>query len=90
MAKKKLYKITDEAKVSGVCAGVAEYFNIDVTIVRLVWLLAVFFGIGSPVLIYIIVAIVLPPITRQELIEMDYVKIDKNNERYDDDEDDRW
>ena len=88
MAKKRLYKIKDEAKVSGVCAGIAEYFNIDVTIVRLLWLLAVFFGVGSPVLIYIIVAIVLQPITRDELTEMDYVRYDENDNRYDDD--DRW
>lgn len=57
---KKLCKIEKEGKVSGVCAGLARYFNIDVTVIRLLWLMAVIFGVGSPVLVYIIMAIVLP------------------------------
>ncbi|GAB6108794.1 PspC domain-containing protein [Fusibacter bizertensis] len=56
----KLCKIESEAKVSGVCAGLAHYFNIDVTVIRLIWVLAIFFGVGSPILIYFIMAIVLP------------------------------
>ena len=57
---KKLCKIEKEGKVSGVCAGLARYFNIDVTVIRLLWLMAVIFAVGSPVLVYIIMAIVLP------------------------------
>lgn len=56
----KLCKIESEAKISGVCAGLAHYFNIDVTVIRLIWVLAIFFGVGSPILIYFIMAIVLP------------------------------
>lgn len=56
----KLCKIEEEGKIFGVCAGLARYFKIDVTVIRLLWLLAAIFGVGSPVLIYIIVAIVLP------------------------------
>ena len=43
---KKLYKSKNK-KISGVCAGVAEYFNIDPTIVRIIWLvIALCYGIG--------------------------------------------
>lgn len=38
---KKLYRSKTEKKLAGVCGGVAEYFGWDVTIVRLVWALAV-------------------------------------------------
>lgn len=56
----KLCKIEKEGKISGVCAGLARYFNIDVTIIRIIWLVALFMGIGSPVLIYIVMALVMP------------------------------
>ena len=36
---KKLYKSQTDRKIFGVCGGVAEYFNIDSTIVRLIWAL---------------------------------------------------
>lgn len=37
---KKLYRSKDDKKISGVCGGIAEYFGIDATIVRLLWVLA--------------------------------------------------
>ena len=52
---KKLYKSRDNRMISGVCAGIAEYFNMDPTIIRLAWVL-----FGSGVLGYIIAAIVIP------------------------------
>ncbi len=36
---KKLYRSTVDAKISGVCGGIAEYFNMDATIIRLLWVL---------------------------------------------------
>lgn len=36
---KKLYRSKTDVKISGVCGGLAEYFNIDATLVRLVWVL---------------------------------------------------
>ena len=42
--KKKLYRSVTDKKIAGVCAGVAEYFGWDPTIVRLVWALAVICG----------------------------------------------
>ena len=58
MNNKKLYKSTRDRKVCGVCAGIAEYLNIDPTIVRLiVAVLILVYGTGW--LAYIIAALVL-------------------------------
>ena len=55
---KKLYKKTSEKKICGVCAGLAEYLNIDVTLVRLLMVLLGLTSIG--VIFYIIAAVVMP------------------------------
>lgn len=56
---KKLYKSVYDRKLFGVCGGIAEYFNIDSTIVRLIWVILVAcFGTG--ILAYIITAIIMP------------------------------
>lgn len=55
---KKLYKSSNKM-LAGVCAGIAEYFNIDPTLVRLGWVLFCVLG-GSGILVYIICAIVIP------------------------------
>jgi len=59
MQNKRLYKSRVDRKISGVCGGIAEYFNIDSTLIRLVWALAILFG-GTGLLAYIIAAIVMP------------------------------
>ncbi|MGN0973593.1 MAG: PspC domain-containing protein [Bacilli bacterium] len=56
---KKLYRIENGRKIFGVCGGIAEYLNIDSTIVRLIWLLLVFCA-GTGVLAYIVSAIIMP------------------------------
>ena len=56
---KKLYRSRTDKKISGVCGGLAKYLNIDVTIIRLIWALAVFFA-GGGLLAYIICALVIP------------------------------
>jgi phage shock protein PspC (stress-responsive transcriptional regulator) len=56
---KRLMRSSRDKKIAGVCGGLAEYFEVDPTIVRVVWLLAVFFA-GSGFLVYIILWIVLP------------------------------
>ena len=62
MYQKKLYKSLTDRKICGVCGGLAEYFNVDATLIRLIWaVLAIFAGTG--VLAYIVAAIVMtdPP-----------------------------
>ncbi len=56
---KRLYKSRIDKKLCGVCGGVAEYFNVDPTIVRLALVLFTFCG-GCGILAYIIAAIVIP------------------------------
>ena len=56
---KKLYKSNTDKKIAGVCAGLAEYLDIDSTIIRLIWLCAVLFA-GTGLLLYIIAALVIP------------------------------
>ena len=59
MKGKRLYKDNIDKKLCGVCAGIANYFDIDPTIVRLAWILFILAG-GCGVLAYIIAAIVMP------------------------------
>ena len=56
---KKLYKSQADKKLCGVCGGIAEYFNMDPTLVRLLWVLFTLAG-GAGLLCYIIAAIVMP------------------------------
>ncbi len=56
---KKLYRSKKDKKICGVCGGVAEYFNIDTTLVRLGVLALVLFA-GGGLLAYIIAAIIMP------------------------------
>ena len=58
---KKLYKITNNKMLSGVCAGFADFIGIDPTIVRVIYALVSFFTGGFPgVIIYIMLAIIIP------------------------------
>ncbi len=56
---KKLYKSTTDRMVCGVCGGIAEYFNIDSSLIRIAWVIFTFCG-GCGLLAYIIAAIILP------------------------------
>ena len=58
--KKRLYKIEQGKKLDGVCGGIAEYFDIDSTLVRLAWILFTACSLGSGIIAYIIAAIVMP------------------------------
>ena len=57
---KRLYKSKTNKVISGVCGGIAEYFNVDPTLVRVIWALATFFTAFSGLLVYIVCAIVMP------------------------------
>ena len=54
---KKLYR-SNERKIFGVCGGIAEYFNIDPTIVRLIWIIFACSG-GSGAIFYLIAAVLM-------------------------------
>ena len=55
---KKLYRNTNNKLIAGVCSGLAEYINIDPTIVRLIWALIALSGAG--VVAYLVAAIIIP------------------------------
>ena len=56
---KKLYRSDENKMLAGVCGGIAEYFNIDPTLVRLGWVVFCALG-GSGLLAYILAAIIIP------------------------------
>ena len=55
---KKLYRNTSNKMIAGVCSGLAEYINIDPTIVRLIWALIAMSGAG--LVAYLVAAIIIP------------------------------
>ena len=57
---KKLYKIEEGKKLDGVCGGIAEYFNIDPTLVRLGWALVTLCTAGIGIIGYIVCAVIMP------------------------------
>ena len=55
---KKLYRNTQSKMIAGVCSGIAEYVNIDPTIVRLIWALIGLSGAG--IVAYLVCALIIP------------------------------
>jgi phage shock protein C len=56
---KRLYRNRSKRVLFGVCGGLAEYFNIDPTIMRLIFIITLFFG-GLGILAYLILALITP------------------------------
>ena len=56
---KRLYRIEEGKKIAGVCGGLAEYFNIDPTLIRLGWAIAALCG-GTGLVAYIVAALIMP------------------------------
>ena len=58
---KKLYRSKRDVKISGVCGGIAEYFHIDATLIRLLWVLvSLFTGVFIGLLVYVVCVFVIP------------------------------
>ena len=61
MNNKKLYRSIADKKLCGVCGGIAEYFDLDPTVIRLLWVVMTLFTAAFPgVLAYIICALIVP------------------------------
>lgn len=56
---KKLYRSRTQRMIGGVCGGIAEYFNVDPTIIRLIWAFLIIFW-GTGLLAYLIAWIIIP------------------------------
>lgn len=57
---RRLTRSRDDKILGGVCAGIAEYAGLDVTLVRLLTVLGVFFGLGSVFVAYLVAWVLLP------------------------------
>lgn len=55
-----LTRIPKKGQIAGVCAGLAEYFDFDVTLMRVIFVVLVFITGGGMILLYIILALILP------------------------------
>lgn len=55
---KRLFKVKEGAKISGVCNGLSEYLNIDVSLIRLLFIILAFTSIA--VFVYIVLMVILP------------------------------
>lgn len=64
---KKLYRAEDDRKIAGVCGGIAQYFDIDSTIIRLAFLFMVL-AWGTGVLAYLVAALVIPNESQVEMV----------------------
>ncbi|NWG17105.1 MAG: PspC domain-containing protein [Chloroflexi bacterium] len=56
---KKLTRSSTDKRVAGVCSGLAEYFGVDATLVRLIFVVATLFG-GPGLILYIVLWIIMP------------------------------
>lgn len=82
MTGKKLYKSPDK-KISGVCAGIADYFNIDPTIVRIIAASLAFISVGTAAIIYLVFALALenPPANYYEIYHNTSKKVMKSADK---------
>lgn len=67
--KKRLYKSETNKILTGTCGGLGEYFNIDPTIVRLIFVIGTFFS-GFGVLVYIVAALIMPSVPADDFEKM--------------------
>lgn len=60
MEEKKLYRTRRDRVICGVCGGIAEYFNVDPTLIRLGFALFAFCSVGTGILAYFVAAVIIP------------------------------
>lgn len=56
----KFYRDKQNGKWAGVCAGIADYTGIDVTVIRIAFIIATILGSGLPIVAYLVIAMVAP------------------------------
>lgn len=57
---KKLMRSKDDRVLAGVCGGIGKYFDIDPTIIRLLWVLLTIFSVGTGIILYLVAALIMP------------------------------
>jgi len=77
---RKLYRDPDDRVLGGVCSGLGAFFNLDPIIIRLIFVLLVFLGAGSSIIIYLILWIVVPKASNTaQRLEMKGEEVNINN-----------
>lgn len=77
----RLYKTSEGASLGGVCAGISEVYNVDVSIVRILTVLITLLVTGVPIIVYLVMYLVLPDKSEVKLN-------DSNSQDFSFDEDD--
>jgi phage shock protein C len=60
---RKLYRSQNQRLLDGVCGGLAEYFNVDATLIRVLFLILAVFG-GSGLVIYVVMWLIVPDVSK--------------------------
>ncbi len=60
METKKLYRNRTDKMIAGVCGGLGKYLGIDPTLIRLAFVLLLLFGVGSGLLVYLLMLLIVP------------------------------
>ncbi|MFA4982493.1 MAG: PspC domain-containing protein [Candidatus Omnitrophota bacterium] len=63
---KKLYLSDSNKKLGGVCGGIGEYFDVDPTLVRIIFIIATLASIGLGIIAYILMWIVIPKESKEQ------------------------
>jgi phage shock protein PspC (stress-responsive transcriptional regulator) len=65
---RRLYRCSHDRRIAGVAAGLAEYFDLDPTLMRVLWFVSIFFTGGLAILLYLALAIIIPlePMTEHD------------------------
>ncbi|GKU76180.1 PspC domain-containing protein [Paenibacillus sp. L3-i20] len=69
---KKLFRSTTDSKLTGLCGGLAQWFGIDSTIVRLLVVISAFFSFGGTILAYFIATLFVPKDTSNGFRTVDH------------------
>lgn len=84
MNQKRLYKDPENEMFAGVCAGLADYFDMDVSLVRILFAVVTIFLSGAPVILYLVFMFVLPD--KKDVIGEDRAVYEENEYDYDEEE----
>jgi phage shock protein C len=60
---RKLYRSRSQRMLAGVCGGLAEYFNVDATLIRVLFLVLAVFG-GTGLVIYVVMWLIVPDVSK--------------------------
>ncbi len=79
----KLYRSESDRMLGGVCGGIAEVYDMDPTLVRLLVVLVSLSGVGSPLLAYLIAWIIIPSeseVKNQKVTDVEAEKVEEESE----------